>query len=244
MWHVDVEGCLNFRDAGGWPTTDGGSVSLGRLYRSDDPIRMTATGRQTVEALGLALVVDLRQPSQCGRSLGFVEPERTANLPLVDQVVDVETPPPLATAMDITNLYLDMLAESREQIALVLDRVAESLSTGPVLLHCAFGKDRTGLVAMLILAALGVQAGDLVAEYVRSDEPSERRRAAMLHTPLADDPQVTELPDALFRAVAATMEALIDRLIVEHGTLAEWVRSFPIDDSTIARLRAELIEYP
>ena len=70
-WHLDVEGCTNFRDAGGWATTDGGRMRTGLLYRSDDPIRLTASGRAVVESLGLRLVVDLRQRAQFERGPGF-----------------------------------------------------------------------------------------------------------------------------------------------------------------------------
>ena len=108
-WHVDVDGCVNFRDAGGWPTSSGGAVRRGRLFRSDDPIRITPAGREAVGRLDLALVVDLRQQSQFQRAPGFVEPARTAHMPLVDQVVDPQDPPPLDTPSDIADLYVGML---------------------------------------------------------------------------------------------------------------------------------------
>ena len=107
--------------------------------------------------LDLALVVDLRQQSQFSRSPGFVDAARTAHLPLVDQVVDHEDPPPLDTPTDIADLYVGMLGESREQVGRVLDRIADTLPDGPVLVHCAFGKDRAGLITALIHAAIGVR---------------------------------------------------------------------------------------
>jgi protein-tyrosine phosphatase len=240
-WHVDVDGCVNFRDAGGWPTGDGGTVRRGRLFRSDDPIRITPAGRESVDRLGLALVIDLRQQSQFSRSPGFVEPARTAHMPLLDQVVDVDDPPPLDTPVDIADLYVGMLDESRDQIGRVLDLVAETAPRGPVLIHCAFGKDRAGLVTALIHAALGVQREDIVADYVRSDAPAQLRRAALIDRPLRDDPPIAKLPAQLFRAPAATIESLLDRVLDEHGSLAAWVESFPIGDTTIDRLRAELV---
>jgi protein-tyrosine phosphatase len=240
-WHVEVDGCVNFRDAGGWPTDRGGTVRRGRLYRSDDPLRLTPKGREAVEELGLALVVDLRQQSQFERGRGFVDPARTAHIPLVDQVVNPDDPPSLDTARDIAELYVGMLAQSRHQIARVLDAVAGAAPEGPVLVHCAFGKDRAGLVTALILAALGVQPEYIVADYVRSDAPAQRRRAVLLSAPLTGDPPIAHLPEALFRASAETIETLLDRVLAEHGSLASWVDSFAVADSTIERLRAELV---
>jgi protein-tyrosine phosphatase len=242
-WHIDVDGCVNFRDAGGWPTSEGGTVRRGRLYRSDDPIRLTAAGRAAVDRLGLAMVVDLRQQTQFSRTPGFVEPRRTAHVPLVDQVVDHADPPPLDTARDIADLYAGMLAESRGQVAKVLDVVAENLSAGPVLVHCAFGKDRAGLITALIHAAIGVGTDDIVADYERSDAPSQRRRAAMIEQPLDDDPPIARLPATLFRAPAETIELVLARAVDEHGSLEAWVRTFPIAETTIDRLRAELVEH-
>jgi hypothetical protein len=240
-WHVDVDGCVNFRDAGGWPTVNGGSIRRGRLYRSDDPVRITQAGREAVDRLDLALVVDLRQQSQFSRSPGFVEPTRTAHIPLVDQVVDANDPPPLDTPTEIADLYVGMLGESRDQVGRVLDVVADTLPQGPVLVHCAFGKDRAGLVTALIQAAVGVPREAIVADYVRSDAPSQRRRAALIGTPLPDDPPIAKLSPELFRARAETIESLLDRVLDEHRSLEGWVRSFPIRDSTIARLRSQLV---
>jgi len=240
-WHVEVDGCLNFRDAGGWETIEGAMVRRGRLYRSDDPIRITSSGCAAVDRLGLAKVIDLRQQTQFSRTPGFVEVARTAHVPLVDQIVDHTDPPPLDTARDIADLYAAMLAESRDQVGRVLDLVADNLANGPVLVHCAFGKDRAGLIIALVHAAIGVRPEDIVADYVRSDAPSQLRRVAMMEHPLHDDPPIARLPESLFRAPAETFELLLGDVFEQHGSLEAWVASFPIADSTIDRLRAALV---
>jgi protein-tyrosine phosphatase len=241
-WHVDVDGCVNFRDAGGWRTMDGGSVRRGVLYRSDDPIRITPEGRRAVDRLGLSMVVDLRQQTQFSRTPGFVEPVRTAHVPLVDQVVDHAEPPPLDTPRDIADLYWGMLDESRLQVGRVLDVVAANVSQGPVLVHCAFGKDRAGLITALVHAAIGVRPEDIIGDYVRSDLPALRRREVMIVQPLEDDPPIARLPATLFRAPAETMELVLARAVDRHGSLDSWVASFPTQPTTVARLRGNLVE--
>lgn len=241
-WHVEVDGCVNFRDAGGWTTVDGGVVRRGLLYRSDDPIRITAAGRAAVDRLGLVQVIDLRQQTQFSRTPGFVEPARTAHVPLVDQVVDHTDPPPLDTPLDMANLYDGMLDESRSQVGRVLDLVADHVADGPVLVHCAFGKDRAGLMTALVHAAVGVRPDGIVADYTRSDGPAHRRRRAMVDDPLEDDPPIARLPETLFRAPAETMELVLDRAVAAHGSLDAWVASFPVGPTTIDRLREALVE--
>lgn len=241
-WHVAVDGCTNFRDAGGWPTVDGGRMWLGVLYRSDDPVRLTPAGREAVAAIGLSAVIDLRQHSQFVRGPGFLPPERTVHLPLVDRVIDPDDPPRLDDADDIADLYVGMLERSRQSLGHAMDAIATHLPAGPVLVHCAYGKDRAGLVTALVQAAIGLPAEAIIADYERSHEPCRRRRAWQLAEPLPDDPPTAHVPPFLFSAPARTMESLLDRVVAEHGSLTAWAGSFPCSPDTLDRLRHELLD--
>jgi protein-tyrosine phosphatase len=243
-WHVDVEGCTNFRDVGGWACADGTRMRHRTLYRSDDPIRLTPSGRARVEALGLVLVVDLRQEAQVARGPGFLPAGRTVHVPLVDRVIDVRDPPALARPADLAELYEGMLERSREPLGRALDLVAEHVGRGPVLVHCAYGKDRAGLLTALVQAAVGVPVGGIAAEYARSDGPARRRRAWMIAEPLADDPPIAAAPEFLFTAPEAAMTELLERVVTRHGSLDGWVRRFPIAPETVDRLRSGLLTGP
>ncbi len=240
--HLDIEGCLNFRDAGGW-AADGGRVRRARLYRADDPIRLTDRGRASVEALGLSAVIDLRQHAQYIRSEGFVRDRlQVHHRPLVDRVIDLDNPPRLEQPSDLTDLYDEMLDRSQTQMGEVLDLVADHIASGPVLVHCAYGKDRTGLAVALIHAALGVGADDIVADWARSDGPAMARRQWIIDTLRPDDPPVRHAPPYLFTAPAPAMAELLARMARRHGSLTGWVHSLPLTPGTLATLRAHLIE--
>ena len=241
-WHVDVEGCTNFRDAGGWDLEGGGRMRTGRFYRSDDPVRVTDRGRSTVVGMGLQVVVDLRDASRYRVSPGFLPPEQTAHVPLVDRVIDPHNPPTLHDPVDMADLYDGMLARSGPALAQALDTLAEKVTDGPVLVHCAFGKDRAGLVTALVQAAIGVPAESIVADYARSHEPAGRRRAWMLADPQPTDADTTGVTEFLFAAPAEAMSILLDRLIERYGSLDGWVKSLPIRDDTVERLRRALVE--
>lgn len=236
-----VDGCWNFRDALAVAARSGLPVRTGRLYRSDDATRLSAVGRATVEALGLAVVIDLRQDAQHQRPQRFHGPDRTVHVPLVDRVIDVDDPPRIEDPSDLADLYDGMLDRSLDRLGVVLDTVAAHLTTGPVLFHCAYGKDRAGLVAAVVQAAIGIPRDVIAADYGRSDLPAQARRASLVAEPLPDDPPMPYAPPVLFTAPAEAMTILLGRLAERHGSLDTFVSTIPTDDGTIERLRHALL---
>ena len=159
-------------------------MRTGALYRADDPVRITPEGRRAIEELGLKAVVDLRQQSQFDRGPGFVDRAITFHIPLVDRVINTDDPPRIEEPHDLAVLYDDMADRGREPLVSAIETIAGFIGDGPVMVHCAAGKDRTGMVVALVQAAIGVALDDIVAEYALSD--------ARLAAPAAGDGGATD----------------------------------------------------
>jgi protein-tyrosine phosphatase len=242
--HVDIDGCFNVRDAGGWGTTDGRWMRTGALYRADDPVRITPEGRRAIEGLGLKAVVDLRQQSQFDRGPGFVDRTITFHIPIVDRVINTDDPPRIEEPHDIAGLYEDMAHRGREPLVEAIETIARFIGDGPVMVHCAAGKDRTGMVVALVQASIGVALDDIVAEYALSDVPSQRRRQVMVEQPIPGDPPVARSPEFLWTAPAEAMALFAERAVEAHGSLAAWPVALGVSTDAVERLSAALVTDP
>lgn len=186
--HVPLEGASNFRDFGGYRTT-AGRVRRGLLFRSDRLSRLTAQDFDVLRALKLRLIVDLRRSSERADEptlwQGAHEPDQL-HAPVFD---DGNTPSSLlkiaenphtrsadAAADMMRDVYRALVSEPAplEQIGGVLKRLATETAT-PVVLHCSGGKDRTGVLAALLLSALGVAWDEIVADYLLTEQLYDSR---------------------------------------------------------------------
>jgi protein-tyrosine phosphatase len=233
---LDVEGCWNVRDAGGSAGADGRQMKQGLLYRSDDPVRITVAGRETIAALGLTGVIDLRQAPQVARSEPFIDESRTHHVPLVDHVINTDDPPPLKTAEDMGALYMDMYDRGKVRLATIVDLIIADPER-PWLIHCAAGKDRTGILVAALKTVVGVSEADIVTEYALSDGPIRSRRQRMIDDPLPDDPDMSRTTDFLWSAPPGAMVSFLERINHRYGSLDAWPAGMGLDDASIARLR-------
>jgi protein-tyrosine phosphatase len=163
---LDWDGCRNVRDLGGLPTAGGGRTRWGAAVRADALDRLTATGWAALETHGVRTVIDLRNDDERGP---HVAPRptalRTVHLPL-DGIEDREfwdvwaTGPQFATPL----YYGPFLERFPDRAAAVIAAFAHAPSGG-VAFHCAAGRDRAGLIALLLLALVGVRPEDIAADY-------------------------------------------------------------------------------
>jgi protein-tyrosine phosphatase len=222
---VSLGRSLNCRDVGGYPAPDGRQVRWGLLYRSDLPV-LDAEHAPDLEALGLNTVIDLREPEE--RSA-----RPSSAVGRVPRVLDLSFGLGPLVAADPTKaaslraLYRTAILELGGQIAGIVSALCRP-SALPALVHCAAGKDRTGIVIGLVLSALGVPDEVVAQDYaVTADNltatffdglNAEGRNARVDLTSLvgADVEEMLRLLK-LVREVAGDARAYL----VEHGVTAE-----------------------
>jgi hypothetical protein len=176
---LDWDGCANVRDLGGLPTLDGRETRFGRLVRADALDRLTPAGWSALMGHGVRTVIDLREPAE--RTASVVDrPGELATLELpLDGREEREfwrvwaDGPQFGTPL----YYRPHVARFPERSARVLAAIADA-APGAVAVHCQGGRDRTGQVAMVLLALVGVTPNAIADDYLLSREQLARLHAA------------------------------------------------------------------
>jgi protein tyrosine/serine phosphatase len=257
MRWLELEGAANARDVGGLPTSDGRTIAERTLLRADNLQGLTpADVKLLVEDLGLRTVVDLRSSHEVAAEgpgpLRAVEEVRHVHLSVLpergemtDAAADAlftRRERALARYPDdpMCALYLGYLEDRPENIVGALRTITDS--PGAALVHCAAGKDRTGVVVALSLSVAGVGREAVVADYAASGTRIDGIMARLLASP-------TYRPDLkkrgggsdAHRPRAETMEAFLTEIDARYGGVFEWLarHGFGADDAD--RLRAKLV---
>jgi protein-tyrosine phosphatase len=165
---VIFEGCENFRDLGGYRTSDGRSVRWRRLYRSGHLSSLTDTDVHLARSLGLSTVIDLRTERETKQDGPCALAQDVANF----RPIDIFRTLPRGWALDCENWgerFVVMLRDAGVQESLKSAFDVLALEGGlPAVFHCTQGKDRTGLLAALLLGSLGVVDEEIAEDYALS----------------------------------------------------------------------------
>ena len=229
--HIQFEACFNFRDLGGYPTVDGHEVSRRALYRSDSLHRLSANDLERLAALGIRAVIDLRTSAELadtGRVADHLE-RVFKHIPCEDPLDDY--------LLSRAELYFAFAQARGPQLADAFHFVASE--HGPIVFHCMAGKDRTGILAALLLATLGVPDTTIAADYALT----ERRLAPLLAWATEHDVELAAwltqvAPTGMLDTPAEAMLEFLSKLRAEYGTLDDYISSAGVEANTTEIIRA------
>jgi protein-tyrosine phosphatase len=179
------DGCRNVRDLGGLSTGNGRKTRWGAIVRSDTPSRLTAAGWSALYAYGIRTIITLRTDGMLEDELDFSP--RYPDIETVQAAIEDITDQEFLQQWAATDLwgtplyYQDALRCWPQRHAAVISAVARA-QPGGVLFHCIRGHDRTGIIALLLLATVGVTPDDIIADYELSPDPERDELLKSKHT--------------------------------------------------------------
>lgn len=234
----------NFRDLGGYPTADGRETRWRTLFRADGLYRLTPDDTQSVVELGIRTVVDLRSDNEVKTRGTFPIGQHAValhHLPIIDVTWGETQTPDFDDAADfLVWAYREMLAEASPRFADAFSLLAQQ-SVLPAVFHCAAGKDRTGILAALILGALGVDESIIAADYGLTEQAMQRLVVwARVHQPeLAEI--YANMPMRFAAADPRAMTVILADITSKHSSVYNFVREIGVSDETIAALARSVL---
>jgi len=237
--HVRFEACFNFRDIGGYETNDGGRVRWGAVFRSGSLHRLTLADRERIKGLSVRTVIDLRSQTELDRDGRFDASGGVGfhHVPVEDASVDE---PQDDWSSQLGNVYYAIASANRSAIATAFGVLAED--EHPVVIHCFAGKDRTGIIAALMLSSLGVPDATIASDYQLSDDYV----APSVVWATENDPEwaahIAALPPHVLRAPPSAMPMFLDALRDQHGSIDNYLVHAGVDRTVLDVIRTRLLD--
>ncbi|MEU5942068.1 tyrosine-protein phosphatase [Micromonospora sp. NPDC047548] len=230
----------NFRDLGGWRAGDGRTVRWRLLYRSDSLAKLAGDDLDRFRALGVRTVIDLRYPSEIaarGR-VPDLDGLTWLNLSIEHRPYDqAEIDPAVDPWRYLADRYAEIAADGTTELRHALETIAAA--DGPLAFHCASGKDRSGLLAALVLALLDVDERQIAEDFALTELATD----PLVATWRAHHPGRTLHWPSYGRAPARVIELFLADLTAAHGSVRGYARdALGVDDAVVTALRGRLLE--
>ncbi|WP_194814930.1 tyrosine-protein phosphatase [Nocardia sp. XZ_19_385] len=237
--HIEFDRLHNFRDLGGYRSADGRTVAWGLLYRSDSLGKLRDNDWDRFLELGVDTVIDLRYPWEIDARGRIPQPERFryANCSIehrpYDQAdIDPDIDPWRYLADRFAEVATDGVAEIRETLELI------ATAAGPAVFHCASGKDRTGLIAALLLSILEISEDQILADFALT----ERATAHFITEWEAANPDRVLRWPSYGRAPAEVMRLVLHDLTTTYGSARDYLTGTAgLGEDVIDQLKSRLL---
>ncbi len=241
--HIVLRGTHNVRDLGGYRTAQGTAVPWRRFLRGDCLHRLDDGEPERLHFEGLRMVVDLRTarevrdaPSRLARQRGV----EWVNLPLFDALspaalAEIDIPP---DGHPLLAMYLTAIETRGPAICGILERIAR-VREGAVLFNCTAGKDRTGIIAALLLGLAGVSHTDIIADYALTETLIPDLVAEFLTNARAGGGDV-EAYATFLESPASAMAGLLDHIDGNYGSFMGYFDHIAVPTEVLSRLQVRL----
>jgi protein-tyrosine phosphatase len=241
--HIDLEGGFNVRDLGGLPTHDGRLTSEFMLIRAGSLDKLTLQAQQKLINYGVKTIIDLRDEWEV-RDYPNVFVNSTDvqywNLPLIgdrlsqDSVWTAETD----RYAELHELYAHYLVHCQPQIRAIFSAIAEGSPT--TLFHCYAGKDRTGIVAALLLGVAGVPDGVIADDYAETTAQISHLKPRWLSYAIEHEEDMQRF-ERNTGSDARTMAVLLDNIRQRYGDIAAYLQHCGVSPDQLEGLKKRFV---
>ncbi len=234
-----LAGSYNFRDIGGYETAAGRHVRWGQVFRSDAIHRLTDADLDQLRPLNVRTILDLRSNREITASgSGLIHDEpglHVVHIPFgrIGEEVD-----PTWQTMTLAELYQGIVVEAKWAIGQVMTTLAERESR-PAVVHCAAGKDRTGVSIALLLRLLGVDDAAITEDYVMTESNFSTFLDRLSPEELE---HLSIIPDELMRVDATVLAATFAIVDTQYGSTEAYLLDAGVSPESIAALRRSLLD--
>lgn len=241
-----LSGALNFRDVGGVPVGTDRRIRYGVLFRSDTLQFLTSEDvAALVDVIGLRTDVDLRLPLELDlEGRGRLEQTEVVLHHLPFEVASAQqagsATPILQHADPIVSHYVNYLSSSPASVVGVVQVLARPDAL-PAIVHCAAGKDRTGIAIAMTLAAVGCTTDAIAAEYAAGShavaEVMERLRGMQSY-----GDSISKLPPEASLTSPEYITRFFGIVDERYGSARDYLRLHGVTDDELAGLFERLTE--
>ncbi len=236
--HLPLEGTHNLRDIGGYRTREGRMTRWRTFFRADSLHRLTPASQTILLDYGLRTVLDLRRSDELAMAPNVFADSTSVIYHHVSLMID-ERPVP-GTPRPLVDTYRSILDERQEQVCTALLALAAPDGL-PGLVHCSAGKDRTGVMAALMLGLCGVPHETIVTDYALTITYMQGQLLDEIRQRALQRGYVWEKYKPLTLSPPAFMETTLQHIDQRYGGIDAYVRSIGVPAAEIDHLRQRLL---
>ncbi|MGD6960120.1 tyrosine-protein phosphatase [Rossellomorea aquimaris] len=240
MVRLPLKNAYNVRELGGYPTSRGQITKHHSFLRADDLVNLDEKDIDYLRSYGVTAIVDLRSTLELNshpNPFSKIDEVNYINISLMtDEAVSADLTKVMTDKPEqlLPNMYIEMVKGSTEVLKLIFEYFAEQ--EGCILFHCAAGKDRTGIVAMLLLGLAEVERQDIIANYMLTEvyiKENPFMQQATKHYP--------EFPVELMYSKPAYIEPVIDYILTTYGSVENYLLYIGISKDILASIKNKLV---
>lgn len=235
---LPLENASNVRDLGGYPSMNNELTNFGYLLRGDDLSKLNQKDIQFLLEYGLSSVIDLRSDNELVTHpdpFAVIEEVHYKHISLIEQ--DVIDPAFVSKIMKNPETFLlemnfEFVKNGTKGIKEVFDFIAEQ--KGGVLFHCTAGKDRTGLIAMLLLGLVGVSKLDILTNYMVTE--------IYIRESLSTKDKENKIPKELLQSKPEYIEPIIDYILETFGGFEEYLLHIGVEKNNLDTIISRFVK--